>query len=247
MAKKSAGGFTKATAEEKRVFGSENQRHRKAGGSKSTNRPPSDAEVRAYKNLVRRYKRHSGKGLDYLPEEIRRRVEKKAPDLIPNVRMFKKMNPGERLNLFRQLEGYLKQKGVTKSGYEKVVDNRYKSWARKIPGLTKKQFDRIVKNGLFNDLKQIFDSDQIIEDLAAIIGNPNAKENAVEKYMQQMENLSKMESGKEAQKKYNEMKEEIRKGPSIGSRIVSFLKSLFGSGRGRKKPTFGTGKRRRKL
>ena len=245
MAKKSSDGFRKATTEEKRVFGSETQRHRKAGGSGSASRPPSDSEVRAYKNLVRRYKRHSGKGLDYLPEGVRQRVEKKAPDLIPNVRTFKKMNPGERLNLFRRLEGYLRQKGVTKSGYEKVVDNRYKAWKAKIPGLTKKQFDQIVKNGLFNDLKQVFDSDQIIEDLATIIGNQNNKEQAVEKYMRQLENLTKMESGKEAQKKYSALQEKIRKGPSFGSRVVTFFKSLFSASR--KKPAFGTGKRKRKL
>lgn len=241
---KSAGGFRKASAEEKRVFGSEAPRHRKSGGSKSTNRPPSDAEVRAYKNLVRRYKRHSGKGLDYLPEEIRRRVEKKAPDLIPNVRAFKKMNPGERLNLFRKLEGYLRQKSTTKKGYQDVIDKRFLKWKEKIPGLTKEQFEQIVKNGFFNKWKKIFDSDQIVEDLAAIIGNPNRKEDAIEEYRNQMEEYSKMPSGKEAQQKYNELHEKLTRGnTTLRSRIATFIKNLFNFGK-RKTHSFRKGKRK---
>ena len=244
---KSAGGFKKASAEEKRVFGSEAPKHRKAGGSKSTNKPPSDAEVRAYRNLVRRYKRHSGKGLDYLPDEIKRRVEKKAPDFIPNVRNFKKMNPGERLNLFRKLEGYLRQKSVTKKSYEQVIDKRFMKWKEKIPNLTKEQFEQIVKNGFFNTWKKIFDSDQIVEDLAAIIGNPNRKEDAIEQYRNQMEEFSKMSSGKEAQQKYNELHEKLTRGKTtLRSRIATFIKNLFGFGK-RKTNTFGTGKRRRKM
>lgn len=224
MSKNIPDGFTPASATDRRVFGSE--KSRKAASKKPVN-PPSDAEAKAYKNLVRRYKRRSGKGLDYLPDEVKRRVEKKAPDLVPNLRAFKKMNPGERLNLFRQLEGYLRQKATTKKGYNAVVDNRYKTWKKKVPGLTKKQFEAIVKNGLFNDLKQFYDSDQIIDDIASIVSNPNAKDKAVQKYLEKIESLTHMKSGKEAQKKYAEIQRKVRSGDTVGKRIITFLKSLF--------------------
>lgn len=131
-------------------------------------------ERAAFGTMSRTYKRRLA-NMTYLPEEIKSRVMTYSVDL-PNMKEYKKMSATERYNLWEQIDKFLNLKSTTKRGYSQIVNKRYDTWSKKVPGLTHEQFDNLMKKGLFNTAKKFLDSNQIVSAMKGILQGGNEED-----------------------------------------------------------------------